>query len=234
MKTKDQVMDLILEGFSIQTLGNLNEKQINALHKRIVKEQTTVSKKPPVNQYTVSGGNFATTGPATIKKDPTAANKYTVVTQGNVTANEQEMTERKKSSKKNPWAICTDSLSDEFGTSERSEWSKDQMKKYERCVMGVKKSMKEGKNPYEPIIESKIMDIVKKHISPRMTKKDFLNTLLESPETAPVKPKTKPTTKPSKPSTPFAPKPGPNPGPKAKSKIPSWFTFNKLGIKLKK
>jgi len=219
MKTKDQVMDLILEGISIQTLGSLTEKQINALHKRVVKEQTSPTNAQGI--LNVPRGSSA-------ERDAKARKMPYMTYEGEVEES------KKQSKKKNPWAICTDSLSDEFGTSERSEWSKDQMKKYERCVMGVKKSMKEGKNPYEPIIESKIMDIVKKHISPRMTKKDFLNTLLESPETVPVKPKTKPTTKPSKPATPFAPKPGPNPGPKAKSKIPSWFTFNKLGIKLKK
>ena len=49
------------------------------------------------------------------------------------------------------------------------------------------------------------------------------------------KPTTKPDTKPGK-GNPYSPKPGQDPRPKAvgNSKIPSWFTFDKLGIQLKK
>ena len=54
----------------------------------------------------------------------------------------------------------------------------------------------------------------------------------QAPTIAPPKPKTP--TKPSKPDTPYRPKPGPKPAPKAKSDdMPTWFSFNKLGIKLK-
>jgi len=53
-----------------------------------------------------------------------------------------------------------------------------------------------------------------------------------SPTTAPPKPKTP--TKPSKPGTPYSPKPGPAKAPKAgKEKLPSWLSFNSIGIKLK-
>ena len=50
-----------------------------------------------------------------------------------------------------------------------------------------------------------------------------------------TKPTTKPGTKPTtKPGTPFSPKPGPNPAPKAKKgNIPDWFTFDKLGLKIR-
>jgi hypothetical protein len=49
---------------------------------------------------------------------------------------------KKKGKKVNPWAVCTSSLSKEFGTSERSEWSKPQKEKYESCVQDVKKKQK--------------------------------------------------------------------------------------------
>lgn len=53
----------------------------------------------------------------------------------------------------------------------------------------------------------------------------------QAPTIAPPKPKTP--TKPS-PDTPYRPKPGPKPAPKAgKDEVPSWLSFNKLGIKLK-
>jgi hypothetical protein len=66
------------------------------------------------------------------------------------------MSEAKKNakSKKNAWAICTSQMGKEFGTNERSEWTKRQMDKYERCVVDVKKSLKEGKKPISLFIEN--------------------------------------------------------------------------------
>lgn len=305
MKPNKKILDLIESGFSFKTLNKLSEKQLTQLHSRVVKEVTQVvknvydSKKPEdlavVNQ---------------MLKNPTQ-----------LTGKNVEVKETKKTKSKNPWAICTSSLADEFGTSERSEWTKSQMKKYERCVMGVKEKMNEGKNPFEFILENKITQLIEKHVHPKMTKKDFLEVLTKKmiqetktkekekekinppkkgpdipykpkkgPDTPPkgkktkveengtktkptTKPGTKPTTKPStpyspkpgvnpapkagkksvdeqgtktkpgtkpttkpgtKPSTPYSPKPGVNPAPKAKkNRIPDWFTFDKLGLKIK-
>ena len=54
----------------------------------------------------------------------------------------------------------------------------------------------------------------------------------QSPTIAPPKPKTP--TKPSQPDTPYRPKPGSKPAPKAgNDDVPSWLSFNKIGIKLK-
>ena len=44
MSTKNKLMELMKEGFTIKTLKNLNEKQINVLHKKIVNEQSTTDK----------------------------------------------------------------------------------------------------------------------------------------------------------------------------------------------
>lgn len=205
MKTNNKLQDLILEGFSIETIGNLTESQLNALHKRVVKEQTGVTtKERKVTDITIPSGVAKTSGAKlggmSVSTDPS----------GNIHIS-KEMGESKKRKSNNPWAICTSSLSDEFGTSERSEWTKSQKKKYERCVMDVKKSIKEGRNPYEPIIESKIIDIVKNNIQPRMTKKDFITTLIEqSPK---EKEKTKAPTKTPQRQNPFR---NPNPGTKEK------------------
>ena len=91
----------------------------------------------------------------------------------NVRLEKKEMGEAKKT-KANPWAICTAQLKKEFGTSERSEWTKGQMNKYERCVKGVKKTIEEGKNPYEFLIEQKMSELVEKHLTPKISKKDLL------------------------------------------------------------
>lgn len=137
------------------------------------------------------------------------------------------MSEAKKK-EQNPWAICTAQMGKEFGTTERSEWSKGQMNKYERCVKDVKKSLKEGKNPVSLFLENEIMKIVEKNLPPRITKGELVKYITEnSPATAPSKPATKPTTKPGKPSTKPRPKhpgknpnPGENPAPKAKKVSP--------------
>lgn len=127
------------------------------------------------------------------------------------------MMQESKKEKKNPWAICTAQLGKEFGTTERSEWSKNQMEKYENCVMDVKKAVKEGREVNEYLMEMEVERMLQKNVSPKMTKKDFLNVVFESsPATKPdTKPTTKPGTKPN-PSTPYSPKPGKKPNPKAK------------------
>ena len=129
------------------------------------------------------------------------------------------MMQEGKKQKKNPWAICTAQMGKEFGTTERSDWSKDQMEKYEDCVMGVKNTIKEGKNVNEYLMEMEVERMLQNNVSPKMSKKDFLNVVFESsPATKPeTKPTTKPGTKPN-PSTPYSPKPGPKPNPKAKTK----------------
>jgi len=89
----------------------------------------------------------------------------------------------------------------------------------------------------ESEIEKKIMKLVEKHITPKMSKKDFLNLVREQgPKTAPSRPDVKPgidtPSKPSKPATPYQPKPGVKPAPKAKKQIPTWLKFDSIGIKL--
>jgi hypothetical protein len=67
-------------------------------------------------------------------------------------------------------------------------------------------------------IEKQIMRLVEKHITPKMSKKDFLSLIGEDTKTAPAKPKVKPGTKPGT-DSPYKPKPGVKPAPKAKKEI---------------
>ena len=66
-------------------------------------------------------------------------------------------------------------------------------------------------------IEKQIMRLVEKHITPKMSKKDFLSLIGEDTKTAPAKPKVKPGTKPGT-DSPYKPKPGVKPAPKASKK----------------
>jgi hypothetical protein len=113
---------------------------------------------------------------------------------------EMKEAQKKKSKKYNPWAICTSSV------------GRKDKKKYERCVMDVKKSIKEGKDPINLFLEEKIVSLLEKHVQPKISKKDFLQMISET-ETAPSKPKEKEKQKERK--GPFNPKPGPKTAPKA-------------------
>jgi hypothetical protein len=90
----------------------------------------------------------------------------------------------------------------------------------------------------ESKLERTIMRLIERHITPKMSKKEFLGLVKEQgTKTAPARPGVRPDvdtpSRPSKPATPYKPKPGVKPSPKAKTRIPSWLTFNSLGIKLK-
>jgi hypothetical protein len=120
---------------------------------------------------------------------------------------------KKKKEKYNPWAVCTAQMGKDFGTTKRSDWSKADLRKYERCVKDVKKTIDEGKNPVSLFVEQKITQIVEKHLSPSITKKELLKFLSEAPATAPSKPTTAPTKPATKPGT-RPSSPGKNPFPK--------------------
>lgn len=89
----------------------------------------------------------------------------------------EEIEEKKSKKSQNPYAVCTSSIGLEGR--ERDSYTKAEKAKFERCVTEVKKTMKEGKNPLQPIVESALRKLVEKHINPRMTKSDLLNTLSE-------------------------------------------------------
>jgi hypothetical protein len=203
MKINKKVITLLEEGFSMNTLRNMSDNNINYLYSKLVTEQTTSTK-----------------GEIKTKNEPKAMQ---LAAKGyNVRLEKKEMGEaKKKSQTKNPFAICTAQLKKEFGTSERSEWSKTQMKKYERCVMDIKgqskKSMKEA-NMVDSFIEDQMSKMVESHLNPKITKKDLLIHLREqdAPTTKPVVKPAKPTTKPTRRDNPFInPNPKVNPDPKA-------------------
>ena len=139
-----------------------------------------------------------------------------------------------KGNQPNPWAIC------------HAQVGPKKTRKFERCVMSVKKQLKEGKNPVSLFLETQIEKIVEKHIPPRITKSDLLKIVKESTKgsepskpgiapthpkpgptkkretkeqataPAPAKPATKPTTRPSTTPKEKPFSPGKNPAPAVK------------------
>jgi len=166
---------------------------------------------------------------------------------------EGEMTE--KTQKKNPWAICTATMGKKFGTTERSDWSKRQMKEYERCVMDVKKQIKENKNPILPILENITRKQIETNLLPQMDKASLIEmvtknqSIVKRPLYNSLDNKTKKMDKPigkmfSITKEELESEVGemektegktrelsPNPG---KTKIPDYLTFDQLNIKFKK
>lgn len=247
MKINTKALDLVEKGLKPDTVAKLSESQIETLHSKMIAEITMVSKsdtntinrlkteKKPFEVYEKEIREQPDTEISATDKSAGGTTQDPVQVQGpdgtddkgNDQINkEKEISETKKKSKTNPWAICTAQLGKEFGTTERHMWSVKEKNKYERCVKDVKKSLKEGKDPLNLYFEKQIMTIVEKHIPPRMTKGDLLKYLTEDgPAVAPSKPKEKPTTKPdrkpgTKPQKPGHPLKNPNPGekpaPKAK------------------
>jgi flagellar motor protein MotB len=84
---------------------------------------------------------------------------------------------KKKGKKVNPWAVCTASISGKIGSTERSEWTKSQKEKYEKCVLDVKKkqNVKEGTDQ-----RIKIKSIIKEYTESKviLTEQELNESLL--------------------------------------------------------
>lgn len=162
MKT-NKYSELIKFGLKQKTLMNLSETDINKLYKNLIESKKETNEYQDVNtkvrKFTSSEVAAAKSkgeslpGGRSVKLNPDGSVDVTM---------EGEMSEE-KSDKNNPWAICTASV------------GRRDKKKYERCVKDVKKSIKEGTNPYEVLIENKITSLVEKYVKPKMKKGDIID-----------------------------------------------------------
>jgi hypothetical protein len=162
-KKRKNLLEMRKLGFSQKTLSLMTESQVEMILERIKRKETkeaatvqTTTKKvvPPGNDIS--------------KEDLDGANEVKSTDKGTEITKQEETTEGKKKKKKyNPWAVCTASV------------GRKNKKKYEDCVMGVKKKLKEGRNPYEYLIESKMEEIVENNLSPKMTKGELLRIIAE-------------------------------------------------------
>ena len=189
----NKIKQLMERGLSHKLLLTMNEGQINQLHKMMVGEQVkgaVVVKKTAnldpsqIKKYTDSGIDVTVTEKELEEDadlddsaekeggyDPYAGNSV-----GNDDGPSSDdgfgggndgmgMMEEKDTSK--AFAIC------------HSQVGPKKSRKWERCVREIKKQLKEGKNPYLPIMEAALAKMVEKHISPKMTKSELINTLSE-------------------------------------------------------
>jgi len=185
----NKIKQLMERGLSHKLLSTMNEGQINQLHKMMVGEQVkgSVMLKKGVDpkEYTDKGINVTVvekeleedadlddSAEKDSNYDPYAGNSV-----GNDDGPSSDdgfgggndgmgMMEEKKDGP-NPYSIC------------HSQVGPKKSRKWERCVREIKKQIKEGKNPYLPIMEAALAKMVERHISPKMTKSELINTLSE-------------------------------------------------------
>jgi hypothetical protein len=221
MATKRQIQEILKMGVSRNTLSKMTLKEIKNLHESMVNAQGFVGMDKPIGRMTsvkesetkeVEEKKSYVAKPEEVKAGinvPPGTTKVRTNTDGTV-----EFTEGKKTTKKkveqNPFGICTTSLG--LKGKKKDDYTKGEKKKFERCVLDVKKSLKEGKNPYDVILEQKMREIVESNLRPTMTKKDLINSILESKTKEKTKEKEKTTTPTRK--NPFKPAPDTEPRPK--------------------
>ena len=225
---KKNLLEMRKLGFSQKTLSLMTESQIEMILEKIKKKETKeATQNIETKTNLVPTDKFKEVTVDQIKKISKLDGKPLVKKQENVPLDtttiknpsdiSDELKEGKKKKKKyNPWAVCTSSV------------GRKNKKKFEDCVMGVKKKLKEGRNPYEYLIESKMEEIVENNLSPKMTKGEIMSIIAEKKmmmkkpigtmiggemgegdtKTAPAPTRTTPKTEPAK----RKPNPGKNPG----------------------
>ncbi len=144
MEIKKQIQKLVEIGFTKENLSKQSPKQINTLYESMVNAHGFVGygkmNKPIGNM--ISGGKKTETKEVLNVKKGSPEEKDAMTKKLAFNTYESEMTEGKKKTKKkvekNPWAICTSSLGLEG--KKKDDYTKGEEKKFERCVLDVKKS----------------------------------------------------------------------------------------------
>jgi hypothetical protein len=243
MKTNIKALQLIEKGLSSNTVSKLTESQINVLHSKLLGEQVTnpnvaekiknidaldqkltgleakMTKLGLAEKEIDEDDDFDLDADQAYTGQQGSHDEYQASDDGMDDDTSPENHDSKmigmseeKDGEPNPYSIC------------HAQVGPKKTRKFERCVMSVKKQLKEGKNPVSLFLETQIEKIVERHMPPKITKGDLVRYISEqgtapSPTTKPAP--TKPGTKPGKRPNPFKnPNPGENPAPKAKKVSP--------------
>jgi len=235
MNTNQKKLKLVVEGIKTLTLNKMSDKQVDILYSKLVesKKETDEAVTQNVQKTTYSSGeakgkSFA--GTTTLNPD----GSVTVTKEGEMKEGEVDEKFESKKQQKYFFAKCGDGktkeqkkwckMADEFGKktnfAKLPEKKKETKEGYQDMVGGALNKIAQSKlsqvkpsvSMGESKIEEQIMRLVEKHITPKMSKKDFNNLLEGDTKTAPAKPKVSPGTKPKHP---FAPNPNKKGAPKA-------------------
>jgi hypothetical protein len=216
----------------------MTDSQVNILFGKLLesKKETDEAVTQNVQKTTYSSGeakgkSFA--GTTTLNPD----GSVTVTKEGEMKESEVDEKFESKKQQKLFFAKCGDGktkeqkkwckMADEFAKdtnfAKLPEKKKEANENYQDMVGGALNKIAQSKLSQikptvtmgESKIEKEIMRLVEKHITPKMSKKDFNNLLEGDTKTAPAKPKVSPGVKPKHP---FQPDPNKKGAPKAKKK----------------
>lgn len=242
MKTNNRkILQLINHGFSGSLLSDLNEGQINSLYKRLVESITTKDPKKALELNKMDpNANVQLTTETEVSEDSDSGDLDLALA-----LQSKEVTEKFESKKQQKYffAKCGDGktkeqkkwckMAEEFA--EKTNFKKLPEKKketketfdmgdyYKKVASTAAGLTKKNLNQISPSIgsmgeselERKIMKLVEKHITPKMSKKDFLSLVSEQGTKEKERTKEKEKTKEKERGTPYSPKPGPAKAPKA-------------------
>ena len=251
MKTNEKKLSLIGYGLKPSLVMSLNESQINHLHSRMVKskkiQKEAVTKQTTSTTYSDSELQKGVPGGSVVKKNPdgtTTITKEGEMTEKAVSQKQQEFfgvvraMQKGNLPKKGKAGEAAKDMSKKDVKDFASTKHKGLPKKVETKEGGYmdmigKASNKNMSNKiadikpslkWESILENELSQIIENAIFPKMSKKDFIKTLMESPTIAPDRERTKEKEKekektPDK-NDPFRPgkRIQPKPAPKAKHK----------------
>ena len=218
MKTNEKKLSLIGYGLKPSLVMSLNESQINHLHSRMVKskkiQKEAVTKQTTSTTYSDSELQKGVPGGSVVKKNPdgtTTITKEGEMTEKAVSQKQQEFfgvvraMQKGNLPKKGKAGEAAKDMSKKDVKDFASTKHKGLPKKVETKEGGYmdmigKASNKNMSNKiadikpslkWESILENELSQIIENAIFPKMSKKDFIRTIMESPEVLP-KPDTKP------------------------------------------
>ena len=130
-----------------------------------------------------------------------------------------------KTKEQKKWCKMADEFAKDTNFAKLPEKKKETKENYQKMISGALNKIAQSKlgeirptmTMGESKIEKEIMRLVEKHITPKMSKKDFNNLLEGDTKTAPAKPKER--EKEKKPGHPFKPDPNKKGAPKAKKRV---------------
>ena len=220
MKINDKILQLVKNGFKATRLTTLSESQINNLHTRLVK-----SKKESNEETQIVTKRFSSKDPADLAKLNQMLKTPDVLKNQNIEVKEggQEVDEKFESKKQQKYffAKCGDGktkeqkkwckMADEFAKKtnfdklpeKKTEANEDDVPVYQKTAENLMAKVLQnsaektlpGFTIGESNLEKQITRLVEKHISPKMSKQDFINTIknvmVESPKKFPIVKKSK-------------------------------------------
>ena len=220
MKTNEKKLSLIGYGLKPSLVMSLNESQINHLHirmvnqKKTVKEQVTQIPSKPSYKIGDKGGSLPNnpTGKGyTVKQNPDNTTTAIPMEEKALSKKQQEFfgvvrsMQKGKIPKKGKAGEAAKEMSKkdvkDFASTKHKGLPKkvetkeggymDMIGKAANKNMGNKIADIKPSLKWESILEDEFSQIIENSIFPKMTKKDFIRTIMESPEVLP-KPDTKP------------------------------------------